>query len=346
MINKKYIKFNFLTIRLPISIIVLLTLIEILSYSLSNFRAIRHGLDRKVANLENIFIQKDTNILLFGDSVTKDIADDFNLGSNHKILNLTTNKASGLIGVYLLYKRYRLVNKPPKKIIISSTPLFLNYFPVGVTKNLYLDTVFNNTREKNIILNYYKDLKLKKDKSMLLHFLKFNLDLSVFNINDKIIYPIINFLGFVDTKNAIYFGKENVSTLKDLEILKKNYKIDDKFQYIPDKNYKLKISDQMKLLIDDFFKILKNDNVELFINWAPLRKDYHKKILLNGELKKFQNFLIKESFKKDINLSILDFSAQNIFPNDAFRDNDHLKPGFWKKLYSYLLDKHINSISY
>ncbi len=345
LINKNYNKFNFLTIKLPICIIVLITLTEILSYSLSNFRAIRHGLDRKVANLESISLQKETDIILFGDSVTKDIADDYNIGSERKILNLTTNKASGLIGVYLLYKRYRLINKPPKQIIISCTPLFLNYFPDKVTKNLYLDTVFNTSVEKKILINYYKNIHLEKEKNNLLNFLKFNLNLTIFNLSNKIIYPLINFLGFIDTKNAIYFGTKKVSSLNDLEILKKSFNTNDKFEYIPDKNYKLKISDQMKILIDDFFKILKNDNVDLFINWAPLREEYHENVLLNGQLKEFENYLLNESFVNKINLLIHDFSAKTTFPNHAFRDNDHLKPGFWKKLYSYLLNKYIYSIS-
>ena len=130
-----------------------------------------------------------------------------------------------------------------------------------------------------------------------------------------------------------------------MEILKKSFNFNGTFGYTPDNNYKLKISDQMKMLIDDFFKTLKIDKVDLFISWAPLREEYHKKVLLNGQLKDFEIYLLKEAQANEINLSIHDFSKNNNFHNHAFRDNDHLKSGFWKKFYAYLLNKYIYSIS-
>ena len=57
-----------------------------------------------------------------------------------------------------------------------------------------------------------------KEKNNLLNFLKFNLNLTIFNLSNKIIYPLINFLGFIDTKNAIYFGTKKVSSLNSLSI--------------------------------------------------------------------------------------------------------------------------------
>ena len=103
-INKKN---RFILIQLPICIFLILLIFEILAYLLSDFRAIRHGLDRKVSYIENDNSNSFNDILLFGDSVTKDIVDEYNIyREKYGIVNMTTNRASGFIGVFLLYKKY------------------------------------------------------------------------------------------------------------------------------------------------------------------------------------------------------------------------------------------------
>ena len=49
-VNKKN---RFLLIQLPICIFLILLIVEVLTYLLSDYRAIRHGLDRKVSYIEN-----------------------------------------------------------------------------------------------------------------------------------------------------------------------------------------------------------------------------------------------------------------------------------------------------
>ena len=75
-INKKN---RFILIQLPICIFLILLILEILAYLLSDFRAIRHGLDRKVSYIENDKNNSFNDILLFGDSVTKDIVDEYKI---------------------------------------------------------------------------------------------------------------------------------------------------------------------------------------------------------------------------------------------------------------------------
>lgn len=342
--SKNYFN-NFLLFKLPISIVAIVILVEFLSLIFSDYRSIRHGLDRKVANLEKGIKVKSNNILLFGDSVTKDIADHYDISLKNEILNLTTNRASGLLGVNLLYNKYRLDNSPPKKIFLICTPLFINFFPENDTKFLYIDTVFDGEEEEQLISKYYK--KEKKLSFNLLNSMDNIFNLSIFNINDKIIYPLINYIGLIDTNNALRFGKKTVVSPKDFPKLEnslsknKNFNEIKKNPIIDEYYADITINNKLSLLVNDFFTVLKTDEVKLFIAWAPIRANYHNKIINNGELEKLEKFLKNKSKQFNLELHIDDFSKDNNFPDYAFRDTDHLKSGYWKNFYAYSLQKYI-----
>ena len=320
-------------------------LVEILSLTFSDYRSIRHGLDRKVTNLEKGIKVKRNNILLFGDSVTKDIADHYDISLKNEILNLTTNRASGLLGVSLLYNKYRLDNSPPKEIFLICTPLFINFFPENDTKYLYIDTVFDGKEEKQLISKYYR--KEKKLSFNLINSIDNIFNLSIFNINDKIVYPFINYIGLIDTNNALRFGKKTVVLPKDFSKLVNNFSENKNLKEIKknsiiDKYYAdITISNKLNLLVNDFFTVLKTDKVKLFIAWAPLKANYHNKIMNNGELEKLEKFLKKKSKQFNLELHIDDFSKDSDFPDYAFRDTDHLKSGYWKNFYAHNLQKYI-----
>ena len=60
-VNKKN---RFLLIQLPICIFLIISIFEILAYLLSNYRALRHGLDRKVSYIENYNNNSFNDILM------------------------------------------------------------------------------------------------------------------------------------------------------------------------------------------------------------------------------------------------------------------------------------------
>ena len=247
-INKKN---RFILIQLPICIFLILLIFEILAYLLSDFRAIRHGLDKKVSYIEN-----DNNsfndVLLFGDSVTKDIADEYNIyRKKYGIVNMTTNRASGFIGAFLLYKKYTKKNKPPKYVVVSSTPHFITFFPEHKTKELYLTSVFNSKDEINFISKYYD----KKEYSFfqnLKHKIK-SIDLSILNIENNIIYPLVNISALVDTSDSLSIGKKIITEVKSSNKNSiKNYN-----KVISNNNTKYSpiiINSFNEKLIEDFFK--------------------------------------------------------------------------------------------
>ena len=340
-INNKANKF--LLFKVPLSLILSILFFEFISFCLSDYKAIRHGLDRKVSNLNNNISSYNSNIILFGDSVTKDIVDDFNISSDCcNLLNLTTNRASGLLGAYLLYKRFRKNNKAPKYVVISSTPKFLSFFPEGKTKNLYLNSVFNTKEENKIISSYYEPSSNKQSSYYPLSWIKNKYQLTIFNLEYKVIYPLINALGLISTKKALSTGTKNIPPI---HIINKMNNVlnnsDKKLSYVKND---LLINDQMNKLIEDFFTLLENDNISIFIAWAPLRKNYYNSIIDNHKLINLEKYLLTKSNEINVNLHLHDFSSQSIFPNHAFRDQDHLKEGYWKTYYAYLLNKYIKSI--
>ena len=340
-INNKAHKF--LLFKVPLSLIFIILLFELIAFFLSDYKAVRHGLDRKVSNLNSKIGSYNSNMLLFGDSVTKDIVDDFNISSDCcNVLNLTTNRASGLLGAYLLYKKYRKKNKAPKYIVISSTPKFLSFFPEAKTKKLYLTSVFNTKEENKIISSYYESSSNKQSSYYPLSWIKNKYQLTIFNLEYKVIYPFINALGLINTKKALSTGTKNIPPINIIN--KMNNVLNNSDKKLNSVNNDLLINNQMNKLIEDFFTLLQNDNASIFIAWAPLRKDYYDSITTNYKLINLEKYLLTKSKETNVSLHLHDFSSKSIFPNNAFRDQDHLKEGYWKTYYAYLLNKYVKSI--
>ena len=334
---------KFLLFKVPLSLIFIILLFELLAFFLSDYKAVRHGLDRKVSNLNSKVGPYNSNMLLFGDSVTKDIVDDFNISSDCcKVLNLTTNRASGLLGAYLLYKKYRKNNIAPKYVVISSTPKFLSFFPEGKTKNLYLNSVFNTKEENKIISSYYETSSSKTSSYYPLSWIKNKYQLTIFNLEYKVIYPLINALGLINTKTALLNGTKNIPPIHIIR--KMNNVLNNSDNKLNNVSSDFLINNQMNKLIEDFFTLLQSDNASIFIAWAPLRKNYYNSIITSSKLINLEKYLLTKSNEINVSLYLHDFSSKNIFPNNAFRDQDHLKEGYWKTYYAYLLNKYIKSI--
>ena len=340
-VNKKN---RFLLIQLPICIFLILLFLEILAYLLSDYRAIRHGLDRKVSYIENTNNNSFNDILLFGDSVTKDIADEYNIfRKKYGIVNMTTNRASGFIGAFLLYKKYIKKNKPPKNLVVSSTPHFITFFPEYKTKELYLTSVFNSKDEIKFINKYYD----KKEYSFFYN-LKYKiktLNLSILNIENNIIYPLINILALEDTYDSLSIGKKSITEVKssNKNSEKYNNKVisnnsNNNVKYSP-----IIITSFNEKLIEDFFKKLKDDEVKLFISWAPIKEDYFQYLLSNNQLNMLESILKRKAKEIDLDISFHNFSHPKPFPNRAFRDEDHLKLGYWRNYYAFLLRNYIEN---
>ena len=145
----------FFTKRLPLAMLVLALGAEVLAFGLDTVSYRRHDLDFLALNVERPAPKPAPSVVLVGDSVTQDILKIYKIGAPGQVANLTTNKASGLVGTYLLLKRYLANNPAPRHIIFASTPEFYTFVPEGETARVYLTSVFRKADEK-IFLNAFQ----------------------------------------------------------------------------------------------------------------------------------------------------------------------------------------------
>lgn len=145
---------KFLLFKLPGTLAAILILIEALAFALEEVRPNRHDLDRLAIIADQTNETINSNIIVFGDSVTQDVFKTFRIGVEGQIANLTTNKASGIIGSYLLLSRY-LQNYPaPETAVFAATPEFFAFSPEGDVAELYLSSVFHHENEQDFIDGY------------------------------------------------------------------------------------------------------------------------------------------------------------------------------------------------
>ena len=71
------------------------------------------------------------------------------------------------------------------------------------------------------------------------------------------------------------------------------------------------------------------DNLDQFIHWKKINP--------------LENILKKKAMKINLDISFHNFSFPEPFPNQAFRDEDHLKLGYWRDYYAFLLRNYIEN---
>ena len=203
-----------------------------------------------------------------------------------------------------------------------------------------MTSVFNSKDEINFISKYYD----KKEYSFfqnLKHKIK-STDLSILNIENNIIYPLVNISALVDTSDSLSIGKKIITEVKSSNKNSiKNYN-----KVISNNNTKYSpiiINSFNEKLIEDFFVKLKNDEVKLFVSWAPIKEDYFHYLSNNNQLNMLENILKKKAMEINLDITFHDFSYPKPFPNQSFRDEDHLKLGYWRNYYAFLLRNYIEN---
>ena len=145
---------KFFLFKLPGTLAVILILIEALALELKEVRPNRHDLDRLAIVADHSNKTINSNIIVFGDSVTQDVLKTFKIGVEGQVANLTTNKASGIIGSYLLLSRYLQNQTAPNTVAFAATPEFFAFSPEGDVAELYLRSVFHHENEQDYIDGY------------------------------------------------------------------------------------------------------------------------------------------------------------------------------------------------
>ena len=112
----------------------------------------RQDVDLLLVAIERL--KYEATIVLAGDSVTQDVAKTHRLGAPDMVANLTTNKASGVVGLRLLLDRYLARHEPPAHLVIAATPEFLGYEPEGRAAKIYVSSVFRRPEEQALLARF------------------------------------------------------------------------------------------------------------------------------------------------------------------------------------------------
>ncbi len=321
---------KFIFFQVPISIFVLLITIEIFALSLKNTRPLRHPLDNLVHKLENSK-PINSNVVLFGDSVTQDIATVYDLSHEGKVTNLTTNMANGIIGVLLLYERYIKKNQQPNVVIIASSPEFIGFSPEKEARRLYLSSVFNNDKERILLKTLFNEKK---------SFLKENNSLSISRFNEKIVLPLLGLL--IRNKNGdILFGNQKVSKKIDKDIfIDTDTKI---INFSTRTNAPPIMAKSSAKALTKLCRILEENKTKLLIAWAPMPQstwnDWKKANILN----EWQKLILDLDGKACKKANFYDFSDNLNYSDKSFRDINHLKRNGWANVYAIQLNNFIGS---
>ena len=309
----------FLIFRLPLALLFLIGFIEFAAYSLSTTPKLRHPLDRLVANIDSW--PGDSETVLLGDSVTQDVAWTYKLAPRNSLANLTTNQASGLIGSYLLLKRYLKIHNSPRRIVIASTPEFFSYSPTPQTAEIYLTTVFEDDAE----INELQAAGITVPKN--------TWEPAVLNLENKIFDRIAGLM-FAKTQSTEKLPISRISG----QITKENLqpKTLDKFVEVRATS-NLQLSRDAKYSVKKLCELSQVHKFQIVFIWAPVPNTVLELWNAEARLDKLTEILKVTTAGSCFETDFADINQNITFPDHAFRDPDHLKRPYWSMLYAKTL---------
>jgi hypothetical protein len=310
---------KFISVIFPATLIFIALLVEVFSYLLKDVPLRRHDLDRLVVALEEGEAINSPTILL-GDSITQDVLKSYRIAPKGEVANLTTNKASGVVGSMFLLERYLKKNAPPKKIVFASTPEFFGYDPEGKAAEVYLTSVFKKIEEQKWLLKYMSNV-----------FDDQKIEPAILNIEGKIGYKILSLLALAPS--SLIEGEEMLGKIPVLESSPVHHSIQVGIDNRA--NSPLTLSKIVKSALVDICKIAPEANLYFVV--APMPETTYLKRKEKGEIKKIKNKLLKQLKNSCLKVDFIDINEHRIFPDIAMRDADHLRRPGWTAEYARLL---------
>jgi hypothetical protein len=324
-VNSQWLKF--ISVTFPVALIFIALFSEVFSYLLKDVPLRRHDLDRLVVALkEGEAINAPT--VLLGDSITQDVLKKYRVAPKGEIANLTTNKASGVVGSMFLLERYLKKNTPPSKIIFASTPEFFGYEPEGKAAEIYLTSVFNKTEERRWLLKHMNNA-----------FNENKVEPAILNIESKIGYKILAL--FAPIPNGLIEGDEIPDKMPVLE----HSFIHSSIQkgLVNRSNEHLTLSKIVGSALIDICKML--PEADLYFVIAPMPEITYLKRKEKGEINFLRDKIFNHLDGDCSKVNFIDINEYEIFPDVAMRDSDHLRRPGWTAEYARLLRQVIRTLN-
>lgn len=312
----------FLTQRLPVMMFAMALTAEALALALDGVPLRRHDLDLLAQNVRlPIEAQQAPNTVIIGDSVTQDVLKNFAIGAEGEVANLTTNKASGLVGAYLLVKRYLKNNKPPRHLFIASTPEFFTFHPSGETARVYVKSVFQEPDEIE-----YLDGVLNDDEV--------SFSPAILNLDKRLGLKALALMA--PTPDGLIMGSRTPNPEGTHEPRPQSKSL---LRALEERGRaSLEIPSSNTKILSDICALADRHGITLHIRNAPVAQSTYAAWVKTNILAGFeaQRRTLLQSACSGVNVEL--YSDQQIVPDGAMRDSDHLVRHDWTNAYAVQLN--------
>lgn len=309
----------FLGVKLPAALLTVLLLAEAAAWGLASQPRLRHGLDTLAQAVTGGGI--DAPVVLAGDSVTQDVMGSLAIFQPGQVANLTTNKASGPEGIYLLLRRYLEGNRAPEHLIIAATPEFTGYAPDPATRRLYLETVFERGEEQ-AWLGRTGELGWKP---------------AVMEVEDRLFDRMVSLAR--GAHSGLVQGVQPVADAAAVEGPGGNAapaaEIAQRVGFAPE------MAPRAALAWRGLCELAGKTGIQLHMAWAPAPASAHAVWMKKAVLAEQERLLRAAGQGACDGMHFSDFNTATVFPDHAFRDPDHLRRPGWVQRYGALLRAHV-----
>lgn len=319
---------QFLICRLPIALLVLGAIAEGTAALLQGTPQLRHPLDHLVRAMQQAEVI-NSDVVVLGDSVTQDAANQYSLAPPARLSDLTTNQASGMTGSYFLLRRHIRKNGSPRHVVIAATPEFFGYTPNPATAEIYLSSVFTTAEEQRDLAS----LDLLPDTQPWTPAI-LEIESRIFNRLTNLVFQkssSTNREKPVPSGNAALEGAGGNAT--PMVAIKSRF------------DKQLTPSETSRRALQDMCKLIAPHDAVLHLVIAPTPTSAYQYWKTEGRLSAFEAAIRAATADNCPQVTVSDFNETRAFPDHAFRDSDHLRRPGWTSLYAHMLKQFIAGLN-
>jgi hypothetical protein len=317
----------FFTRQLPVTVVAMTLVVEGLTLAADAIPFRRHDLDLLAQNVELGGAIPEPGVVVIGDSVTQDIFKSYAIGAADDVANLTTNKANGLVGAYLLLRRYLAHHAPPRYLLIAATPEFYTFHPDGEAARVYLETVFRQPDEVQFLDAYLE----RQDSSY---------EPAILHMDERLGAKLLALLAPEPTGLLMgdkipdpggQPGSHELSRRIQADITGRGeFSLD-----IPDANFPI---------LQGFCALADEFDFTIRVQTAPIPETAHTMWMASNRLTQFSSD--RDTFFETQCPGAFMAGQDQVLvvPDEAMRDADHLVRHDWTNVYAVLLDKLIRHL--
>ena len=309
---------RFLLLWLPAALLILGLMAELLARALDPVPLRRQDVDLLVVAIERM--ESKATIVLGGDSVTQDAAKTYRLGALGMVANLTTNQASGVIGLRLLLDRYLARHEAPYHLVIAATPEFLGYEPEGRAAKVYVSSVFRRPEEQTLLARFIPPESWRP---------------AALAVQDRLWEPLVSLAA---PEPRSWPGGEAEPDQTVLEPAPAPAGVASQITGRAAKRLGLSPStqDSLRAICSQALR----HNFTLHLLWAPMPESL---AVLRRERRDFDALeaALAPVLADCPRVERVDINTLASFPDHAFRDADHLRRPGWTARYAFLLKEYL-----